>query len=54
MTTAACCVALSLNGPYGKAVVNVEEPACNIDYIRFFLFQTKETDLSGRIEHYGC
>ena len=25
---------LGLNGPYSKAVVNVEEPASNIDYIR--------------------
>ena len=46
---------MGLNGPYSKAAVNVEEPACNIDYIRrFFLLQTKETEPSGRIVHYGC
>ena len=28
-----CSLVLSLNGPYGKALVNAEEPASNIDYI---------------------
>ena len=46
------CAGFSFVGlyePYGKAAMNVEEPACNIDYIRgFFLFQTKETGPSGR------
>ena len=27
-----CSLVLSLYGPCGKAVVNVEEPACTIDY----------------------
>ena len=32
-------LALCIYGSYGKAVVNVEEAACNIDYICRFLKQ---------------